>query len=277
MTMQEFANVSLRFDRIAQEDTGSLTIGGDSIQFHGRRERLSITNIHFVSIGGPSGGRIRDWVKVEYGQGLEPVALYLREKGLSGGAGRIYSAMQHFPNSRQFECRFRVSEKLPILARLNPLLALRADLKKGHVASTSTRTVTLSPQNRRAQHVIGEIALSEVEGFSCEMLTAKQQVISELLDVLRWGVVGALIIGGISVTQLRGADALSLPGFVALALGIGTAIALLGSIHNLLEIRTLDLFTLKFKDGTQWQLGVFRQQSESVVQTLESFGIERAA
>ncbi len=176
-----------------------------------------------------------------------------------------------------FECRVWVTPRLSFPANLNPLLALKTDLRKGQIAFTYTQTVKVSVREWMAQQVIGEIALSEIRGFSCELLTAKRQLLNKVLDVLRWGTVTGLIMGVLVMIQRRGTGVLSLLEFLVLALGIGIAAALLVSIPNLLRIRTLDLFTLKLRDGTQWEFGVPSEQSENAIQTLSSFGIERAS
>jgi hypothetical protein len=103
--MQAFTDVMLRSDGSVQEDTGDLTIERDSVRFHGGRGPVSLTDIQFVSIGRPPGLALGDWVKVEYAQALQASTVYFKGKGAEGGAKRIFSAMQHWPNSGQFECR----------------------------------------------------------------------------------------------------------------------------------------------------------------------------
>jgi len=49
------------------------------------------------------------------------------------------------------------------------------------------------------------------------------------------------------------------------------------SIPTLLRARTVDLFTLKFRDGRQWDFGVSEQQAENVVRILRSLGIKDEA
>ncbi len=61
---------------------------------------------------------------------------------------------------------------------------------------------------------------------------------------------------------------------VAFAAGLGLVLVggLLISIPSLLRIRTVELFTLHFRNRRPWDFGVTPQQAEAVIDLLESRG-----
>ena len=122
------------------------------------------------------------------------------------------------------------------------------------------------------------IALSEVEGFTREVLTAGRQWISKILELLILGAGVGLIMGVVPFLLTCSPGGLSQPdattNFLALfALGIGIIFisGVFLSLPTLLGIRTVDLFTLRFQNGRQWDFGVSQQQAEKVAEILESY------
>lgn len=278
MSTQTFSDVSLRHDNTAAEDKGNLTITPDSIQFDGRAEQLRIADIQYVSIAKPPGFVFGDWVKVEYGSGFEPTTVYVRGKSLSGEVERIYTAMQHFPNSNQFECTVWTSGNRRMLRSAPRKPGGFASPRKGVIAMTRTDVLTLSMQQTYPR----EAPLTDIEGVSHEVLTARQQFTSKILELLITGaVVGVLIAVAISImvndrAPLSAVDALTnivlvLAGTIALVV-IG---GLLLSLPSLFLMRTVDLYTLKLMGGRQWEFGVKPEQAERVAHILDGYGIKR--
>lgn len=275
MSTQAFTDVSLRRDDSAAEDKGNLTIHRDSIQFDGRAEQLRITDIQYVSIGKPPGFVFGDWVKVEYGNGFEPSIAYVRGKSLSGEVERIYAAMQHFPNSNQFECTVWTSGNRRMLRPAPRKPGGFASPRKGIIAMTRTDVLTLSMQRMFKR----EIPLTDIEGSTHGILTARQQFTSKLLELLITGAaVGVFIAVAMYIVinnnaALSAVDALT---NIVLVLAATIALVVIGglllSLPSLLRTHTVDLYTLKFTGGRQWEFGVNEQQSEQVAKTLQSWG-----
>ena len=274
MIAQTFSNISLWQDGVI-DDTGTLTIGDDSVQFDGSNETLKITDIQFVSIGKRSGFSLGDWVKVEYINNFQTGYLYLKTKGRSGGVDQIYEAMQHFPNSGQFECfvwayrnRLRPAPRKP---------GSFTSLKRGYIAATREKNITLSVRGQRTH----EVALSEAEGFQWELLTARQQLVIKVLEMFLTGVLIGLILGVASlflqsdpsrlsfVDSIKNFSFLFVLGFTPVFLG-----GLLLSIPTLVFIRNFSLFTIKLAGGRQWDFGVLENRVEKVKDTLKSYGIK---
>lgn len=274
MTMPVFSDILLRRDGSNRDEKGNLTIGPDSIQFEGSAETFSITNIQFVSTAHKSGSFSGDWVKVEYGDDTQPSVAYLKEKEISGGVGRIYSAMQHFPNSRQFECKVWAYRNFLRPAPRKP--GGYATARKGFLASTRAKTLALLVRNLKCR----ENVISDIAGYTRELLTAKQQWVNKMLELL---IIGAgvgfvLVVGSLFLSRGNGELALvdlitNLLSIFAIGLGLVFIGGFLVLIPALMRIRTVDLFTLKFKKGGSLDFGVDQKQSEQVVQTLESWGL----
>lgn len=276
MTMHGFTEVTLRSDGAIQTDMGDLTIREDSIQFDGHKESVRITNTQFVSVGKPSGLVFGDWVRVEYGEDIHPSVVFFKEKKSVGGVNRIYSALQDYPNSRQFECRVWVRPKRRFRITLGSAPRKHwglTILKKGVIASTRAQMLTLVVRGLEKC----EIAMSEITGFRQESLTVKRQLLSMGLDTLIGGAGIGLLVSVVYLIQQSNIGQASLIGFVnlfALFAGIGITLEFLWAIPTLLRMRAFELFTLEFKTGRQWEFGVSEQQVENVVETMRSYGIE---
>ena len=278
MSTHAFADVLLRRDGSRTEDTGNLTIAQDSIWYDGSAEQLTITNVQFVSLTRLSLFSGSNWVKVEYGSGFEPSVVYFKDKQDSSGAARIFTAMQHFSNSGQFECAVwtsgNASRRLLRPAPRKP--GGFAKIQKGSIATTRIDTVTLTAPFL----VKREAPLTDIEGYMRELLTARQQFISKLLEWLMVSAaVGVIITLAIFILQQGKAEMSLADTFINLfVIFVGSVvlvmvIGMLDSISTLLRARTVDLFTLKTRSGSQWDFGVAPQQAEQVAKTLKSWGI----
>lgn len=178
--------------------------------------------------------------------------------------------MQNTANSGRFECTvwvhrgrgFRIREIAPAPRKPGGF----GELKTGQFAYADKKLLTLSVAG-----ITREVATSQVEGFTRELLTARQQRIVKVLDSLIGGALIGLILGVVWFFT----DA---PGFVFLpSLGLVLVLMLPFLIPTLLRARTVDLFTLKFRDGRQWDFGVSEQQAENVVRILRSLRIKDEA
>jgi len=173
-------------------------------------------------------------------------------------------------HSGQFECTvwvhrgrgFRIRELAPAPRKPGGF----GELKTGQFTYAGEKPLTLSVAG-----ITREVAPAQVEGFTREPLTARQQQIAKVLDLLIGGALIGLILGVVWFSV----DA---PGFVFLpSLGLVLVVMLLLSIPTLLRAHPVDLFTLKFRDGRQWDFGVSEQQAEHVVRVLRSLGIKDRA
>lgn len=149
-------------------------------------------------------------------------------------------------------------------------------LKKGHIAVTSAQTLTLSVRGLKMR----EVVLSEVVGYTRDKLASKRQLISKVLELLVVGAVVGLIMALALLFLQGGSGGLALGDaltnlFVVFAVGLGLVFVggMLWSLPKLLQVRPLDLFTLKLSNGGQWEFGVYEQQAENVAHTLGSLGV----
>jgi hypothetical protein len=174
-------------------------------------------------------------------------------------------------DARRFECRVWASRY-----RLRPAPRKPggfATLKKAYLASSDGEALTLSTRGQKRR----QVPLAEVEGFTNELLTAGRQLRSQVLEWVLVGAVVGLVVAGVGFflrPQGTALAPLDLVANLSLLFALGGGLALVGgllwSIPSLLRIRTWDLFTLKFRNGGGWELGVPRQQAEEVVQFLQS-------
>lgn len=149
--------------------------------------------------------------------------------------------------------------------------------RKGHVASTQADTLTLTARPLKRH----EFSLADAEGFAHELFPAKQQLGSKLLELLIVGAAVGLVLALALFFMPRGATEMSTLDvltnlLVAFAAGLGLVLVggLLISIPSLLRIRTVELFTLHFRNRRSWDFGVTPQQAKAVIQMLESAGVE---
>lgn len=271
MSTQAFADVSLRRDDSAAEDKGNLTIHRDSIQFDGRAQQLNLTDIQFISFSSPSIFNTSDWVKVEYGDNFQPAVVLLKGRKGASKTWQLYAALQHFPNSNQFECLIWAGMHLtsPLTLGVYPIT------RKAHIAINGDESITLSAP-LLSKH---EMALAEVESFTQELLTARRHrnnKISEwLIGVAIMGIIIAVIaLATISKDNMTQSNVLSstLSCFVALAFMSLWGVLLAMPIP--LFSPTVQLFTLKLNNGYQWVFGVKPEQADQVAKTLQSWGIK---
>lgn len=178
MPTQEFTDVLFQRYGSAKKDTGTLTITQDSIQFNGRNEKLILTNIQFISYGKPGRFVFGDWLQVIYGGSLQPSVAYLRGAKHSGGTASLFSALHHFPNTHQLECTVWTYSNMPGLAPRK--LGEFGNPHKAYLGATNTGILLLS--------ISHEIKLAkartEINGFTYERLTARQQVTKDYLNCL---------------------------------------------------------------------------------------------
>jgi hypothetical protein len=211
---------------------------------------------------------------------LRTIRRLLQRQKDSSGAARIYVAMQHFPNSGQFECIVWTSgnSNRRMLRPAPRKPGGFAKIQKGTIATTRTDTLTVTAPSL----VRRETPLTDIEGYTHELLTARQQFTSKILEWLMVGAAVGVVIAVAILILSSGKAALSpadtvvnvlliFVGSVVLVLVVG----LLDSLLTLLRIRTVDRFTLQFRNGNQWDFGVAPQQSEQVAKTLKSWGITK--
>jgi hypothetical protein len=93
---------------LALRDSGTLSVTGNSIEFRGAKETVTITNIRAVSYGKQGRDFVNNWVKVEYGDGPTPATAFFADGsvlgwgGIFGGTKRILAAVQPLcDNSRR--------------------------------------------------------------------------------------------------------------------------------------------------------------------------------
>lgn len=84
----------LRF--FAWWDKGTLVVNEDSLEFHGRKEKIRITDIKKISYGKAFSNRWNYWVKIEYGDGRQAFFIdgsWLGWGSVFGGNKRIWQAV----------------------------------------------------------------------------------------------------------------------------------------------------------------------------------------
>ena len=83
---------------LAMRDAGMLVVNDDSLVFHGKKEKVRITNIKRTSYGKQGRDFVNNWVKIEYEDGLTAFfadGSWLGWGGIFGGTKKILHAVQH--------------------------------------------------------------------------------------------------------------------------------------------------------------------------------------
>jgi hypothetical protein len=89
---------------LAFRDTGSLIIDDNLIIFLGKKEKVEIRNIKYVSYGKQGRDWVNNWVKVEYGEGNELSTAFFADGGslgwggVFGGTRKIFAVIQSVQN-----------------------------------------------------------------------------------------------------------------------------------------------------------------------------------
>ncbi len=105
MSEQRFENVWYRpaesrwrdAELVAYRDAGALVVRADSLEFYGRRERVTVAGVRAVTLGKQGRDFINEWVRVEYGEGATALfadGSWLGWGGLFGGTRRIFEAVR---------------------------------------------------------------------------------------------------------------------------------------------------------------------------------------
>src|SRR5262245_4218255 len=82
---------------LAMRDTGLLVVNDESLEFQGRKEKVSITGVKRVSYGKQGRDFVNNWVKIEYGDGKQAFfadGSWLGWGGIFGGTKRILNAVR---------------------------------------------------------------------------------------------------------------------------------------------------------------------------------------
>jgi len=86
---------------LAFRDIGQLTVGEDSLEFLGRKEKVVTTNVRRISYGKQGRDFVNNWVRIEYGDAPHTSTAFFADGrflgwgGLLGGTRRILAAVQH--------------------------------------------------------------------------------------------------------------------------------------------------------------------------------------
>jgi len=89
---------------LAYRDTGKLTVSEHSIEFHGGKETVIITNVKRVTLVKQGRDFVNHWVKIEYGDGAAPWVAFFADGsllgwgGIFGGTKRILEAAKQHLN-----------------------------------------------------------------------------------------------------------------------------------------------------------------------------------
>lgn len=91
-----------RLAALAFDDTGSVMIFPEHLEFHGKRQRLVLNNISSVRPGRYGLDFLNEWLRIQYANGA---TTYLKDgsfagwAGLVGGNGRLFQALKHLINT----------------------------------------------------------------------------------------------------------------------------------------------------------------------------------
>ena len=83
---------------LAMRDAGTLVVNDESLEFHGKKERVHITGVKRVSYGKQGRDFVNNWVKIEYGDGKTAFfadGSWLGWGGIFGGTKRVLNAVRH--------------------------------------------------------------------------------------------------------------------------------------------------------------------------------------
>src|SRR5438445_690647 len=72
---------------LAYRDKGKLTVSENSIEFHGSKETVVITEINRVTFGKQGRDFVNNWVKIEYGDNNAPSVAFFADGCLRGWGG----------------------------------------------------------------------------------------------------------------------------------------------------------------------------------------------
>ena len=87
---------------LAMRDSGTLVVNEDSLEFTGKKEKVSITGVKRVSYGKQGRDFANNWVKIEYQDGETAYfadSSLLGWGGIFGGTKKILNAVQHLQQS----------------------------------------------------------------------------------------------------------------------------------------------------------------------------------
>ena len=87
---------------LAMRDSGTLVVNEDSLEFTGKKEKVSITGVKRVSYGKQGRDFANNWVKIEYQDGETAYfadGSLLGWGGIFGGTKKILNAVQHLQQS----------------------------------------------------------------------------------------------------------------------------------------------------------------------------------
>lgn len=82
----------------AWQDSGTLTVGEDSLEFAGKKETVTITDIQKITFGKQGRDFINNWVRIEYQNGHKAFfadGSLLGYGGILGGTKKIFNAVSH--------------------------------------------------------------------------------------------------------------------------------------------------------------------------------------
>lgn len=88
---------------LAYRDTGMLTVAENLIQFQGGKETIVITDIRRVTFGRQGRDFVNNWVRIEYGDRVNPSIAFFADGsalgwgGIFGGTKRILTAVNGMP------------------------------------------------------------------------------------------------------------------------------------------------------------------------------------
>ena len=75
------------FNILAYRDKGKLTVSENSIEFHGSKETVVITEIKRVTFGKQGRDFVNNWVKIEYGDSTTLSVAFFADGSLRGWGG----------------------------------------------------------------------------------------------------------------------------------------------------------------------------------------------
>ena len=86
---------------LAFRDAGKLIVGEDSLEFHGKKEKVVITNVRRISYGKQGRDFVNNWVRIEYGDAPKTSTAFFADGnllgwgGIFGGTKRVLAAVEH--------------------------------------------------------------------------------------------------------------------------------------------------------------------------------------
>jgi len=83
---------------LAYRDIGKLTVSENSIEFHGSKETVVVTDIKRVAFGKQGRDFVNNWVKIEYGESTTPSVAFFADGSLLGWGG-IFGGNEEHPGN----------------------------------------------------------------------------------------------------------------------------------------------------------------------------------